>query len=353
MIKKYLYMLLCIACLSACNNDKKTTADAVENQEINLYTHRHYDVDKEIFKDFEQKNGIKVNVVKASADELIQKMESEGKQSPADVLITVDAGRLVRAKNKGLLQSISSKVLDATIPNHLKDADNQWFGLTKRARVIAYNKDKVSPDDLTTYENLTDDKWKGKVLIRSSGNIYNQSLMASIIANDGKEDAKKWAEGMVENFARIPKGNDRDQVKAILAGEGDLAIVNTYYIGKLLNSKDDNEVAAGQAVKLYFPNQGDRGTHINVSGIGVAKHAPNKENAVKFIEYLVSKEVQEKFAKANYEYPVNADAERSELLKSWGDFKEDNLSLNKLGELNKDAVIIFDEVGWDKGPNVK
>lgn len=353
MIKKYLFVLICMALISACKNDKKTTSNTVVNKEINLYTHRHYDVDKEIFKDFEQKNGIKVNVVKASADELIQKMESEGKQSPADVLITVDAGRLVRAKNKGLLQSISSKVLDTTIPNHLKDADNQWFGLTKRARVIAYNKDKVSPDDLTTYENLTDDKWKGKVLIRSSGNIYNQSLMASIIANDGKENAKKWAEGMVENFARIPKGNDRDQVKAILAGEGDLAIVNTYYIGKLLNSKDDNEVAAGKAVRLYFPNQEDRGTHINVSGIGVAKHAPNKENAVKFIEYLVSKDVQEKFAKANYEYPVNADAERSELLNSWGDFKEDNLSLNKLGELNKDAVIIFDKVGWDKGPNVK
>ncbi|MCH2046189.1 MAG: extracellular solute-binding protein, partial [Saprospiraceae bacterium] len=198
----------------------------------------------------------------------------------------------------------------------------------------------------STYENLTDSKWKGRLLIRSSGNIYNQSLLASIIANLGEEKAKEWASGTLTNFARAPKGNDRDQVKAVVAGEGDLAVVNTYYLGKLINSKDPDEVIAGNGVKVFFPNQEDRGTHINVSGIGVTKYAPNKENAIKFIEYLSSIEVQETFASANYEYPVNPEAKSSDLLKSWGAFKEDGLPLQQLGELNKKAVMLFDEVGW-------
>jgi iron(III) transport system substrate-binding protein len=336
----------------SCKNSNEKTEQG-QKQEITLYTHRHYDSDKVIFEKFEQETGIKINVVKASADELIQKLESEGEQSPADLLLTVDAGRLVRAKNKGLLQSVDSKVLESIIPGYLKDEENQWFGLTKRARIIVYSKERVNPEELTTYEALTESKWKSKILIRASSNIYNQSLLASIIANNGKIDAKIWAEGIVANFARVPKGNDRDQIKAILAGEGDLAIVNTYYIGKLLNSQDSLEINAANAVGLFFPNQDDRGTHINISGIGVTKHAPNKANAIKFIEYLVSKEVQEIFAEANYEYPVNASANTSELLISWGNFKEDQLSLTKLGELNKAAVIIFDEVAWDKGPNAQ
>ncbi|MEM7102796.1 MAG: Fe(3+) ABC transporter substrate-binding protein [Bacteroidota bacterium] len=342
-------LLLFAVMFTACNTKDQQASDQNEAKEakfITLYTHRHYDTDKALFEKFEEQTGIEVRVVKASADELIQKMEAEGDQSPADLLITVDAGRLVRAKGKGLLQSASSDVLNKSIPAHLRDGDNQWFGLTKRARVIVYDKDKVNPEDLSTYEALTEAKWKNKVLIRSSGNIYNQSLMASIIANSGEEAAKSWAEGMVSNFARAPKGNDRDQVKAILAGEGEVAVVNTYYIGKLLNSKDSAEVKAGQAVNIFFPNQDDRGTHVNISGIGVAKHAPNKEDAVKFIEYLVSKESQENFASSNYEYPVNPEAATSDLLKSWGAFKEDNLPLSKLGELNKQAVIKFDEVKW-------
>lgn len=347
MYKGILYLLLVVSIFSCANNQKNDSSTThTKEKTLNLYTHRHYDTDKKIFQDFEKQTGIKVNVVKASADELIQKMETEGKQSPADVLITVDAGRLVRAKSKGLLQSISTETIDKTIPSHLRDADGQWFGLTKRARVIVYDKDKVKPSDLSTYEAMTMPKWNKKVLIRSSGNIYNQSLMASIIANDGEEKALEWAKGMVNNFARIPKGNDRDQVKSILAGEGDIAVVNTYYLGKLLNSKDSMEVKAGEAVGVFFPNQADRGTHINISGIGVAKYAPNKENAIKFIEYLISKEVQEIFAKANYEYPVNTSAQSSDLLKSWGTFKEDNLSLSKLGELNKKAVLLFDQAGW-------
>lgn len=344
MNKSIIYFLFLFVAVVACKNEPKATEE--ESKELTLYTHRHYDADKAIIKQFEEETGIKVNVVNAGADELMQKMESEGDQSPADLLITVDAGRLVRAKEKGLLQSVDSEILESTVPEYLQDPNNQWFAVTKRARVIVYDKDDVKPEQLSTYEDLADPKWDDKVLIRSSGNIYNQSLMASIIANDGEEEAKKWAAGVVENFARAPKGNDRDQVKAILADEGDVAVVNTYYIGKLLNSKDEKERNAGNAVNIFFPNQNGRGAHINVSGIGVAKHAPNKANAVKFMEFLVSKDVQEQFAKANYEYPVNPNAETSDLLKSWGSFKEDKLSLNKLGELNKKAVILFDEVKW-------
>jgi iron(III) transport system substrate-binding protein len=317
-----------------------------ETQEVNVYTHRHYEVDQMLFAKFEAQTGIKVNVVNAKADELMQKMTLEGVQSPADVLITVDAGRLVRAKDKGLLQAIDSEVLTARIPLNLRDEDNQWFALTKRARVIAYDKDKTNAEQLSTYEDLTTPKWNKKILVRSSGNIYNQSLMASIIAHKGRDAAKIWGESIVKNMARSPQGNDRDQIKAVIAGEGDVAIVNTYYIGKLLNSEDPEEVKIGQRVGVFFPNQDDRGTHINISGAGVAKYAPNKANAITFIEYLASEEAQKVFASSNYEYPVNPAVEVSDLLKSWGTFKEDALPLSKLGENNKKAVLVFDEAGW-------
>lgn len=315
-------------------------------QELNVYTHRHYESDQELFKLFEEETGIKVNVINASADELIQKMVLEGPQSPADVLITVDAGRLHRAKDKALLQSISSKMLDSVVPSYLKDENNEWFALTKRARVIAYAKERVDPSELSTYENLVDEKWNGKLLLRSSSNIYNQSLMASIVANDGEDTARLWAKAMVENMARSPKGNDRDQVKAVALGEGDLAIVNTYYVGKMLTSSDKTELEAAEKVGIFFPNQEDRGTHINVSGAGVAKHAPNKVNAVLFIEFLLSEKAQNVFASSNFEYPVNANVQMATILKEWGGFKEDNLALSKLGKLNKRAVILFDEAGW-------
>lgn len=343
-MKKILSILLLSVLIISCKLEKKEPVE--KEQEVNIYTHRHYKPDQELFAQFEKETGIKVNVVNASADELIQKMSLEGEQSPADVLITVDAGRLVRAKNNGLLQSVKSEFLEETIPSHLKDADNQWFALTKRARVVVYNPDNVKAEDLSTYEALTDDKWKNKILIRSSSNIYNQSLMASIIANSDEATAVKWAEGIVANMARSPKGNDRDQIKAVVAGEGDLAVVNTYYIGKLLNSKNADEVKAGEGIKVFFPNQEGRGAHVNVSGAGVAKYAPNKVNAIKFIEFLASEKAQKVFAKANYEYPVNTKVMPSELLQSWGSFKEDTLSLSKLGENNKKAVLAFDAASW-------
>lgn len=334
-----------------CKDGKSTEASSDEatineSTEVNVYTHRHYPADQDLFAQFEKQTGIKVNVVNASADELMQKMTQEGAQSPADVLITVDAGRLVRAKDNGLLQSIDSEILNKIIPSNLKDKDNQWFALTKRARVIAYAKDRIQPEQLSTYEDLATAKWKNKILVRSSQNIYNQSLMASIIANDDEETAKIWAENVVDNMAREPKGNDRDQIKAVFAGEGDIAIVNTYYVGKLLNSNDPEEIKAGEGVGIFFPNQDGRGTHINISGAGVAKYAPNKANAVKFLEFLISKEAQDVFATVNFEYPVNPAAKTSELLKSWGDFKEDNVDLSLLGKNNKKAVLLFDEAGW-------
>ena len=347
-MNKYLIALVHIGCFlfTSCMPQSNKEKAQGQQQEVNVYTHRHYAPDQELFTQFEKEFGIKVNVVNASADELMLKMENEGAQSPADVLITVDAGRLQRAKEKDLLQIINSEVLTNNVPDHLRDIDGHWFGLTKRSRVIVYAKDRVTKDQLSTYEALTEDQWMGKILIRSSGNIYNQSLMASMIANLGEEVAAQWAADILKNMARSPKGSDRDQMKAVAAGLGDLAIVNTYYVGKLLTSPDSLERAVGQQMGIFFPNQEGRGTHINVSGAGVAKYAPNKANAVKFIEFLSSEAAQEIFSSSNFEYPVNPKVNASPLLQSWGAFKEDKLSLSTLGALNKSAVLLFDQVGW-------
>lgn len=315
-------------------------------KEVNVYSHRHYDTDKQLFKMFEKDTGIKVNIVKAKANELIKRLENEGENSPADILITSDAARLYLAQSKGLLQKIDSKVLNSIVPENLRQKDGYWFGLTKRARIIAYNKDKVDPSTLSTYEGLTDEKFKGRVLIRQANNIYNQSLLASIIANEGEAKAKEWATGMVKNFARTPKGSDRDQMKAVAAGVGDVAVVNTYYVGKLLNSKKENEVAVGKKMGVFFPNQKQQGTHINISGAGITKYSKNRENAIKLLEFLASKKAQALFAEANYEYPVNKEVQPSALLKSWGTFKEDALPLETLGANNVKAVKIFNEVDW-------
>lgn len=346
-MKKIMIASLSLLMLFSCTNSGENGENGTdEHSEINVYTHRHYESDQELFKLFEEQTGIQVNVINASADELIQKMSMEGSHSPADVLITVDAGRLERAKSLDLLQPIESEVLAETIPAHLRDPANQWFALTKRARVVVYDKDRVQPEQLSTYEDLATEKWKGKLLTRSSENIYNQSLMASMVVNLGEERAKEWAEGIVQNFARTPKGSDRDQVKAVVGGEGDIAIVNSYYLGQLIHSSDPEEVRVGQQVGIFFPNQDDRGTHINISGAGVAKYAPHKENAIRFIEFLISEEAQGIFARNNYEYPVNEKVAPAELLQQWGTFKEDTLNLAELGQNNKRAVILMDEANW-------
>lgn len=316
------------------------------SSEVNVYSHRHYDTDKKLFKMFEEKTGIKVNVVKAKASALIKRMESEGAKSPADVLITVDAGRLYQAKSKDLLQSINSNYLTTNIPATLRDKDNKWFALTKRSRVAVYRIGSGMDSKLSTYEGLADPKFKGQIMVRSSNNIYNQSLMAAMIAHHGKEYALNWAKAVVANMAKAPKGNDRYQVKAVANGIGSVAIANTYYIGKMVHNKDASQRESVKKVKIFFPKFENGGTHINVSGAGVAKYAPNKDNAIKFVEFLASKEAQELFAQANYEYPVLAGVKSSELVSSWGQFKDDTISINTLGENNKAAVKVFDQAGW-------
>lgn len=338
-ILKIGFIVSVIALFIACGSSSNSEV-------VNVYTHRHYKADDDLFAKFTEETGIKVNIVNASADELIQRLETEGKNSNADILITVDAGRLYRAQSKDLLQPIQSEVLEANIGPEYREKDGYWFGMTYRARIIAYSKDRVNPEDIQTYEDLADPKWKGKVVIRSSENVYNQSLLASIILANGEEKAKEWAKGVVANMARSPKGSDRDQVKAVASGEGDIAVVNTYYIGLMLHDENVEERKAGESVGIIFPNQMDRGTHINISGIGATKYAPNRENAIKLMEFLSGKEAQETLANLNYEYPINPEANKASVLQTWGDFKADTVALYKLGEYNSRAVKIFDEAGW-------
>ena len=341
-MKRVIIFISSILILSSCVETTK------ESNEINLYSQRHYKVDEKQYETFEKETGIKVNVVKANADELIERLKNEGDNSPADLFITVDAGKLQKAKDLDLLQKISSPIINQNVDIDLKDVNGYWIPITYRARIIVYSKDRVDVGELSTYANLTDKKWKNKVLVRSSSNAYNQALLSSIVANRGEEAATNWASELVKNFARDPKGNDRDQVKAITAGQGDLAIVNSYYIGLLLSSENDEEIKAGNSVGVFFPNQGEEesGSHINVSGIGLAKNAPNKENAIKLMEFLTSESAQKTYTNTSYEYPANPNVEPNEIIKKWGSFKKDILDLNQLGVFRNKAIEIFDKSGW-------
>ncbi len=314
---------------------------------LNLYSARHYNTDEALYGNFADLTGIKINRVDAEPDPLVQRLKAEGDKSPCDVLITTDAGRIERAREMGLLQSVNSAVLAKAVPAHLRDPDNSWFGFSKRARVIFYNKEKVAAADAPkTYEDLADAKWKGKILIRPSGHIYNQSLVGSILAADGQEKTEAWAKAVAGNFARPPRGGDTDQIKGVAAGQAEIAVANTYYYVNLLRSKkpEDREVAA--KVGVVFPNQANRGTHVNISGGAVAKHAPNKEAAVKFLEYLVSPQAQRYFAEGNSEFPVVAGVELSPELKSLGAFKEDQLNARVFAQNNAEALKIMDRAGW-------
>ena len=340
-MRQILFFTLII--LSACTPNKQ------EIQEVNLYSQRHYAVDELQYKNFTEKTGIKVNVVKANADQLIERLKNEGDDSPADLFITVDAGKLYNARQAGVLQKISSENINENIISDLRDPDGFWAPITYRSRIIVYSNDRVKKSDLNSYEDLANPKWKGRLLVRSSSNAYNQALMSSLVANLGSENTEKWSSAVVSNFARDPKGSDRDQVKAIAAGQGDIAIVNSYYIGLLLASEKEEEQNAGNSVSVFFPNQGeaDRGSHINISAIGLTKSSPNKENAIKLIEYLTSEEAQEVYVNNSYEYPANSLVEPSDIVKSWGNFKIDKLNLNALGEFRPEALKIFDKTGWE------
>ena len=314
--------------------------------EVNVYSARKEALILPLLERFEAETGIGVNLITAKADELLKRLEAEGRSTPADVFITTDAGRLQRAKEAGVLRAVDSPVLNARIPQNLRDRENHWFGLSQRARVIFYAKDRVEPGELSTYEALADTHWQQRVCIRSSGNIYNQSLVASMIEADGVEKAEAWARGLVANFARKPAGGDTDQLRAAAAGQCDVAVANTYYYGRLVNSDKEADRAVASALGVFWPNQADRGAHVNVSGAGITLHAKHPEAALRLLEFLVSAESQTWYAEVNNEYPVVADAQTSELLKSFGQFKSDSLNLSRLGENNRAAVQLMDRAGW-------
>ena len=339
-MRQILFIFFLVA--SACSTNNETS------KEVNLYSQRHYAVDELQYKNFTEKTGIKVNVVKANADELIERLKNEGESSPADLFVTVDAGKLFNAREAGVLQKIPSENINQNIMSELRDPEGFWAPITYRSRVIVYSNERVEKSDLSTYEDLANPKWKNRLLVRSSSNAYNQALMSSLVANLGSENTENWSSAVVSNFARDPKGSDRDQVKAIAAGQGDIAIVNSYYIGLLLASEKEEELNAGNSVSVFFPNQGegDRGSHINISALGLIKSSPNKENAIKLIEYLTSEEAQDVYVNNSYEYPANSMVEPSQIVKSWGGFKIDKLNLNALGEFRPEALRIFDKTGW-------
>ncbi len=314
--------------------------------EVNVYSARKEALIKPLLDQFSQQTGIKVNLITGKADALLQRLKREGQYSPADILITTDVGRLYRAQQLGLLQPITLPNIDSLIDASYRDSKGYWLGLSLRVRTVVVAKDRVESHAISRYEDLADKKWHKKICIRSSNNIYNQSFVASQIAIKGKEQAKKWVQGLVKNMARPPKGGDRDQIRAVVAGECDLAVVNSYYFGQMLGSEQGKDREVAEKVRLLWLNQQDRGAHVNISGAGVTTSAKNIDNAKALIEFLLTDSSQQWYADKNYEYPIRAGIEIKGILKQWGDFKADNLALEKLGEYNKDAVKIMDQAGW-------
>lgn len=321
-------------------------AALAQEQVLNLYSSRHYQTDEALYDDFIRQTGIVINRLEADGSALLERLKNEGENSPADILITVDVGRLWAAENAGLFGAVDSELLNARIPAHLRHPDGLWFGFSTRARVIVYNTDLIDPDKLTRYEDLAKKRWRGKVCIRSSGNIYNLSLLAGMIEHKGAEKAEKWARGVVENFARDPQGGDTDQIRAVASGECSIGVANTYYYARLLASdaERDKDVIAKTAV--IFPNQKGRGTHVNISGAGMIATAPNRENAVRFLEYLASDSAQRYFADANNEYPVVENLLNSPVLEQMGAFKSDEINVSVLGANQAEAQRVFDRAGW-------
>ncbi len=319
---------------------------AVSAAEVNIYSARKEVLIKPLLDAFTHQTGIAVNLVSGKADAILQRLEREGVNSPADVLLTTDAGRLVRAKQAGLLQPISSDVLEAAIPAQYRDPDGEWYGLSLRARPIMYALDRVDPAALSTYAALAGPDWAGRVCVRSSSNIYNQSMLAAIIHHQGREAAQAWANGLVANFARKPQGGDRDQIRAVAAGECDVALANTYYLARLATSAKDEEREVAARVAIFWPDQQGHGVHVNISGAGVTRAARNVAEAVRLIEFLASDAAQKVYAEVVYEYPVKPGVPWSDVVAAWGRFKADDLNLSALGENNAEAVRIADRAGW-------
>jgi iron(III) transport system substrate-binding protein len=331
--------------LSAAQLNRPRRARA-QTGEINLYSSRHYNTDDALYDGFTEQTGIRVNLIEGSGDELRERILSEGANSPADIYMTVDAGRLWRAEQEGLFAPVSSSILEERIPANLRSPDGLWFGFSKRARVIMYNRDRVNPAELSTYEALAEPKWGGRILIRTSSNIYNVSLVAGMIETLGEEATEEWAANFASNLAREPEGNDTAQIRAVAAGLGDVAIANSYYLARLGKSDDPADQEVFERVGIFFPNQSDRGTHVNISGAGVLRTAPNPNAAIAFLEYLSTPTAQEFFAQGNNEYPVVEGTELDPLLASFGDFIEDDVNVEAYGSNAEAAVRLTDRVGW-------
>lgn len=319
---------------------------AAAAEEVNVYNSRHYTSDAQLWEAFTRATGIRVNVISADHDQLIQRIIQEGANGPADVLITVDAGRLVLAADSNLFAPIRSPQLEETVPASLRDPQGQWFGLSYRARVLVYHKDRVQPGELSTYEALAEPAMKGRLLVRSGTNIYNIGLMGAVIAVHGGAGAEAWGRGIVANMARPPQGGDTDQIKAVAAGQGDLALTNHYYFARLVASQKPEDAAVVENLKVFFPSLADRGTHVNISGAGVIRTGKNRDNAVRLLEYLVTPEAQAYFANVAYEYPVNPAVAPNPILAAWGPFRQDAINPAVYAGNSAEAARIMDRVGW-------
>ena len=336
--------LIAFSTLTACSNDD--TSDGASAGELNLYSSRHYDTDIALYENFTAATGIKVNLIEAGADELIERIKSEGEASPADLLITVDAGRLWRAEQAGIFQPIDSPILNERLPENMRHPDSLWVGLSKRARVIVYNAEAGLPEPLSDYSDLADPAHQGKVCIRSSSNIYNISLMAAMVSRHGEAAAEEWAAGVVANFARTPQSNDTGQIRAVASGECQIGVANTYYLARLAASEDPADQAVSSAVEIVFPGQEGNGTHVNISGAGLVSTSPNPENAIKFLEYLTSEPAQLLFANGNNEYPAVPGIATTSAVVGLGEFNEDMLNAYELGVNQAAAIMVFDRAGW-------
>jgi iron(III) transport system substrate-binding protein len=322
------------------------TPPAFAAGEVNLYSARKEELIKPLLDRFTADTGIKVNLVTGKADALLKRLESEDRNTPADLLLTTDAGRLYRAYEAGLLQPVRSDTLERAVPAIYRDPEGHWFGVSVRARVLMFASDRLDPAGLSTYEDLADERWKGRICIRSSNNIYNQSLVASLIVAHGEAETEAWAKGLIANLARPPKGGDRDQIKAVAAGQCDVAVANTYYLGTMLNSSDPAQREAAAKISVFWPNQADRGSHVNVSGAGITRHARNRNNAVRLLEFMTTEESQRWYAEANLEYPVRTGITLNPTLEAWGTFAGDTINLAELGRHNAAAVRLMDRAGW-------
>ncbi|WP_095589192.1 Fe(3+) ABC transporter substrate-binding protein [Actibacterium ureilyticum] len=312
--------------------------------EVNLYSYRQPELIQPLLDAFTEETGIKTNVAFLNKG-MVERLLAEGDRSPADVILTVDISRLAGAVEAGVTQPLESDVLTANIPAEFRDPDNQWFGVTTRARIVYASKDRVSPEDVTTYEDLADPKWKGRICTRSGTHAYTLALVSAMIEHHGAEATKTWLEGVKANLARKPQGNDRAQVKAIWAGECDISLGNTYYMGKMLEDEEQQEWA--NSVNVLFPVFEGAGTHVNVSGVALTKSAPNRDNAVKLIEFLASPKAQEIYAEANYEYPVGPETQPSEIVAGWGSFDADGVNMMDLAAHRAEALKLVEEVDFD------